>query len=186
MKRLRLCALLLFACGCSRQNSTPVVVAAPRPTATVTPTLAPVFAPTIAPVAPPIVAPPINGTVANGQVSEEERQFIFSQIQMLKTASPDQDFETAWAKADYRVSGLNGAGQYYPGVPNNRVLSLVNGYGEKIIEGTGDFFQIPEQLELQQLAGKYALRYNQLLLARLDEQKPVIKPEISEPDNRSE
>lgn len=158
MKRLQLCALLFLATGCSHRTPAPVVAVAPRPSATMAPTLAPVVVPIPAP----------NATIAN--MSAKERQSVLSQIQMLKTASPDQDFETAWAAQDYRFSTLHGAGDYSPGLPDKRLLKLINRYGAKYIEGTGDFMRIPEQAQLQTLATRYATRYNQLLLARLDEQ----------------
>lgn len=50
-----------------------------------------------------------------------------------------------------------------------RYLALVNRYGTNPIEGTTDVYGGAEQEELQKLAFKYATRYNQLLLQKLDE-----------------
>ncbi len=98
------------------------------------------------------------------------QQEVLAETQRLRNASPEQDFAQAWAEKNTRFVGVKGVGLELPGVPHNRVSKLINRYGVGQVVGTGDVLSIPEQADLQGAAFNYATRYNQLLLAKLDEQ----------------
>ena len=98
---------------------------------------------------------------------------VLREIARLQNASPEVDFAANWAKGDKRFVGINGVGGYFPSLPKERVLALLNQYGATTIEGTGDVMEFPEQEELGRLAMIYATRYNPLLLKKLDEENAV-------------
>ncbi|MEP6601873.1 MAG: hypothetical protein ABJB49_08680, partial [Nitrospirota bacterium] len=57
---------------------------------------------------------------------------------------------------------------YVPGVNQEEFKDKnLDQYGVKVIPGTSDFFEIPEQKELQRIGGVYAEKYNQLLLTKI-------------------
>ena len=92
------------------------------------------------------------------------------EIARLKNASPETDLAANWAAQNKKFVALRGAGWHIPGVPENRVLTLLNKYDAIPIEGMTDVMEFPEQEDLGRLALKYATRYNQFLLRKLDEQ----------------
>ena len=153
-----------FLAGCAaRKAPAPAVVAAPTAIPTATP---------IVVVAPP---PTIAATATPNAESQARKAVIASEIARLKNASPERDFEAAWAAQNTKFIALHGAGWHVPGVPENRELALLNKYDAVPIEGMTDVMEFPEQGELGRLAMKYATRYNQLLLAKLDESNAAKK-----------
>jgi len=89
------------------------------------------------------------------------------QLQRLRGADPAQDLEEAWKQGDRRFIGVNGvAGSEVLGI-KNPMDPLILRNGVNMIPGTADFITSHEQDELQELATRYAIRYNRLLMSRL-------------------
>ncbi len=158
MKRLYVSICVFGLVGCARQMP-------PKPMAQV-PTPVPV--PSATPIV--VIAPQMPTPAQPSPESQERLLIITREIERLQSASPQADFERAWAAKDKRFIAIKGAGSYFPAVPESRVLELVNQHGENPIKGTTDVLEFPEQEELGRLAMRYATAYNELLLAKLDEQ----------------
>lgn len=119
-----------------------------------------------------VVAPPLDtATPTPDAQTQARRAVVLREIARLKSASPEQDFAANWAAKNTKFVALRGVGWHTPGVPENRVLALLNKYDATPIEGMTDVMEFPEEAELGRLAMPYATRYNQLLLAKLDAEK---------------
>ena len=92
-----------------------------------------------------------------------------ARIEAVKSAAPEEDFAAAWAKRDTRFIGVYGLTLVLPGVAESRQFELIDKYGVSPIEGTTDYIFSPQVARLNSLASRYATRYNQLLLEKLDE-----------------
>ena len=149
-------ALLLSLAGCARQKvPTPIVEA---PTATPLPTATPIIV--------QVPAMPVQPAPTSDPRDTARRAIVMRELTRLRAASPEQDFERAWANEDTRFIGVYGFSVSLPGVPKERIRAAIMSSKVSAIEGTNDFIQFPEQEELNSLATRYALRYNRLLLAK--------------------
>ena len=174
MKKLWLFASVLCLAGCSTQTeSTPQVAQAPRPTsasvAIVTPTTvvqAPL--PTSSPTATP------KTFVAKGY--EKAQEVVLRELEKLQNSTPEQDLQIAWQNKDFRFVAVRTVATQVFGVSGDISNPMVEKYGMKAVEGTGDVVFSPEQAKLQKLATKYSIRYNQLLMKKLSESQPSIVP----------
>ena len=153
MNRLAFSALALLITGCARHKA-PDVAALPTATPIVV----------IAPAMPAPITPTPNAEEA------QRRAIVLRELTRLQTASPERDFEAAWANKDTRFIGVRGFTTELPGVPSKRKFDLMMHYGVNIVKSTTDAGEFPETPQLNAVATKYATRYNQLLLAKLDEQ----------------
>ena len=78
------------------------------------------------------------------------------------------DLQAAIKKGDYRFIGLMGYTLYVPGVQQDEFYQKHEAeFGVKVITGTSDFFEIPEQEELVRVGGAYAEKYNRFLLKKI-------------------
>ena len=159
MNRYYFAALALLISGCARHQAPAVAAVATRKPTTI-PT------PQITVIAPPLII----ATPTPGAQTMARKAIVMREIARLKNASPETDLVANWAAQNKKFVALRGAGWHIPGVPEDRVLALLNRYDATPIEGTTDVMEFPEQGELGRLALKYATRYNQLLLRKLDEQ----------------
>lgn len=153
MNRCYFAALALLLTGCARHQA-PAVAALP----TATPI------PAATPRTVPIPVMPV-------QITPTPDPIVSRELMRLRTASPERDLEAAWANKDTRFLGVNGYTLNLPGVPKERIRAAVMSGKINPIEGTTDGASLPEQWELNRIATKYATRYNQLLLQKLDEQR---------------
>lgn len=163
MNRVYFAVIFLLIAGCvARKAPAPAVVAAP----TVVPTATPIVV-----VAPPLPTP---ATPTPDPEFAPRQAIVVSQLQRLKSASPERDVATAWAREDTRFLGVNGYSVSVPGVPKEKIHSAAMRGQLHPIEGTAETPQSDEQRELNVVAWKYAERYNKLLLAKLDAQPSAI------------
>jgi hypothetical protein len=89
-------------------------------------------------------------------------------LKWLYDANPDNDFEAAVAKKDYRFIGLYGYSLYVPGVP---IKCLDYKKDIKAIEGTSDAVMGYEHSKLIAIAQAYAEHYNfKMMLFREESQ----------------
>lgn len=101
-------------------------------------------------------------------MSGELKKTIVKELERLKSADPVSDLRAAIQKGDYRFIGLMGYMLYVPGVQQDKFYQKHKAeFGVKVITGTSDFFEIPEQEELARVGGAYAEKYNQLLLKKI-------------------
>lgn len=159
MKYCCFTALALAITGCARPKP-PAVAALPtmKPTTVPTPQIT-------------VIAPPRDTATPTPDADEVARRAVVSrELARLRNASPEQDFAANWAAQNKKFVAIRGVGWHIPGVPQNRVLELLNKYDATPIEGTTDAISFPEIAQLNELATRYATKYNQLLLAKLDEQ----------------
>ena len=105
------------------------------------------------------------------QITPTPDPIVSRELARLRTASPERDFAMAWANKDTRFLGVNSYTLNLPGVPKERTRAAVMRGQINPIEGTIDGASSPEQGELNAAATKYATRYNQLLLQKLDEEQ---------------
>jgi hypothetical protein len=97
-------------------------------------------------------------------MSQEERKAIREELTRLQTADPVMDLKTATEQGDYRFVGLMGYTLSVPGVDRDVFYRIYEPkFGFKVIRGTSDYFEIPEQEELTSIGTAYAERYNRLL-----------------------
>jgi hypothetical protein len=89
---------------------------------------------------------------------------IDSQIAKLQAADPTADVATALASGDTRFVGVMGIGLMVPGVDPSR-------YGTrdrvKVIPNTSDSFSTDSAAELEEVACRYAEKYNRALMVKL-------------------
>ncbi len=161
MNRCYFAALGLLIAGCARPQAPAVAVA---------PTAKPV--PTATPMTVAVPAMPIQVTPTPDSAEAARQAVVLRELARLRTASPDQDFATAWANKDTRFIGVNGFSLNLPGVPKERIRAAIMRGQVNPVEGTGDAMD-SAGVELYEVATKYATRYNQLLLQKLDEQKNI-------------
>ncbi len=108
-------------------------------------------------------------TVVNGQywspipAADSKRDtFIKQTIVELERADPARDLQAALLRGDKRFVGVMGFALEVPGVED--YYEHYKSYGVRVIEGTSDFIENDDIRRLNELAYKYALRYNRLLL----------------------
>lgn len=97
---------------------------------------------------------------------------VMRELHRLQHADPAVDVQHAWQQGDLRFIGIDGAvsGQVL-GVKDGSWNPLVQRYGFDTIPGTGDYLGSREQAQLQQIATRYATRYNQFLANKLEAPK---------------
>ena len=101
-------------------------------------------------------------------MSEELRKAILEELHRLQSAEPQADLEAASKRGDFRFIGLMGYSLIVPGIKEKEFYDKYRSeFGVRIIPGTSDFMEIPEQLELASVGGKYAEQYNRLLLKKI-------------------
>ncbi|TKB53571.1 MAG: hypothetical protein E8D50_07685 [Nitrospira sp.] len=121
------------------------------------------------------LAPFFRDGIAEG-MSQKERTAIRKELTRLRTANPAMDLETAMTHGDYRFVGLMGYSLMVPGVDQDLFRKNYEPkFGFKVIEGTSDYFEIPEQEELVRIGTTYAERYNRLLEKEIAN-KPIKPP----------
>lgn len=97
-------------------------------------------------------------------MSQEEQMAIRQELMRLQTADPAKDLETALKQGDYRFVGLMGYALMVPGVDQDLFhKNYEHKFGFKVIKGTSDSFEIPEQEELVRIGTAYAERDNRFL-----------------------
>ena len=155
MNRVYFATLFPLIVGCAaRQTPAPIIAASPTIVATPTPIV--------------VVSPPVPTQATATPDAELTR--VVAELERLKSASPERDFATAWANKNTKFVAVRGVGWHLPGVPQNRESALLDQYDADPIKGTTDFIYAPEVARLNAAATRYATRYNQLLLAKLDAQ----------------
>jgi len=154
MNRLAFSAFALLITGCARHQAPAV---ATLPTAT--------------PIVVPVPAMPTQITPTPDAEEAQRRAVVTRELARLKNASPERDFANAWANKDTRFVGIRGFTIELPGVPQQREFDLKERYGVNPVEGTSDVIDPPEIARLNAVATRYATRYNQILLRKLDEQQ---------------
>ncbi len=165
MRKLWLFASFSLA-GCSTQtNSTPEVVQVARPTS------APVVVATPAPVveipSPAVTLPDASPKTVVDKRFEQQQEIVLRELEKLQNAIPEQDLQVAWQNKDYRFVAVRTIGTQVFGVPGDITNLVVQKYGMKAIEGTGDVVFSPEQAKLQKMGIEYSIKYNQLLMKKL-------------------
>jgi hypothetical protein len=101
-------------------------------------------------------------------MSEEMKKAVLEELHRLQSADPTSDVEAAFRQGDFRFVGLMGYSLEVPGVdPKEFYEKYSSEFGVKVIRGTSDFMEIPEQLELARIGGDYAQQYNQLLIKKI-------------------
>jgi len=101
-------------------------------------------------------------------ITEDEKIIVLEQLEWLMSADPVRDVNAAAERGDYHFMGLMGYSLIVPGISEEAASKeYMAGYQVKAIPGTSDYFEIPEQKELARLGGKYARRYNELLLEKI-------------------
>lgn len=109
-------------------------------------------------------------------MSQEEQIAIREELTRLRIADPATDLETATKHGDYRFVGLMGYALIVPGVDKDLFhKSYEHKFGSKVIKGTSDYFEIPEQEELVRIGTAYAEQYNRLLEKEIAN-KPIKPP----------
>lgn len=93
---------------------------------------------------------------------------VLAEVQKLQAADPVADFEKAWQQGDRRFAVVRGAGLYVPGIKEEKCAALLNQYGAKVICTPGDVNLTDEKKQLGEAGVKYATRYNELLLKKLN------------------
>jgi hypothetical protein len=93
------------------------------------------------------------------QASEKVRQ-----LQWLDTANPIADATSALAKNDKRLVGIYGFTWTIPGVEEQRKEDYRDRYGLRMLDGTSDAPVNAEHERLVDLAGRYAKKYNSVIL----------------------
>jgi hypothetical protein len=97
-------------------------------------------------------------------MSQEEQMAIRQELMRLRTADPAKDLEIALKQGDYRFVGLMSYALMVPGVDQDLFhKNYEHKFGFKVIKGTSDYFEIPEQEEIVRIGTAYAERYNRFL-----------------------
>lgn len=80
----------------------------------------------------------------------------------LEQAHVEREVEKAVAQRDFRLVGIGGIGLFFPGLDSRdgRVERVTSRFGYRVIEGTSDYIDSPEQAQFQTAAYEYARRYN--------------------------
>jgi hypothetical protein len=89
-----------------------------------------------------------------------------SQLKQYETANPDAEFQLAIKKGDFRFLAIRGYTLIVPGVEDYK-SKYARKYSYRILQGTSDVVNGPEDLRLQAAAQRYAERYNRLLLKHI-------------------
>lgn len=160
MNRCYFAALALLIAGCAPQQAPAVAVVS-----TATPV------PTAPPITVPIPAMPVQITPTPDPADAARQAVVLRELARLRTASPDRDFAIAWANGDTRFLGVQGYSLSLPGLPKEMYRTAIMHGQFRPLEGTTETPNSEEEMELNNVAWKYATRYNQLLLQKLDEQK---------------
>jgi hypothetical protein len=87
-------------------------------------------------------------------------------IVKLEKADPNKDVEEAILRNDWRFVGVMGYTTEVPGVEHFS-KQYRKEYGVRVIEGTTDNVTSPDLAHLNEIAHSYALKYNKLLLKKI-------------------
>jgi len=99
------------------------------------------------------------------QHSRYPPDYFTNQSSMLETSDIEADVQDALLKKDYRFLVCVGWGSVVPGVPWSSEMR--EKFGTRILDGTGDMVFGEEHERYKLVAGKYAEKYNELLLENL-------------------
>lgn len=89
-----------------------------------------------------------------------------SKLRRYETADPNADLQVAIKKGDLRFLAIRGYTVIVPGVEDYK-SKYASKYSYRILEGTSDVVNGPEDLRLQSVAQRYAEKYNRLLLKHI-------------------
>lgn len=93
-------------------------------------------------------------------------------LRWLYSANPQRDLKEALSRGDRRFIGVYGFAPTVPGIgPEN---PLCKRYGVRYLEGTSDAITSEEDYKLNDLAEKYAEKYNLLLVQHLRRGHPAV------------
>ncbi|MCW8830923.1 MAG: hypothetical protein OQK32_05305 [Gammaproteobacteria bacterium] len=79
---------------------------------------------------------------------------------------PEADAQAAIEKGDLRLLGFAGRNTTISGVSAEDRQPAMDACGVRLMEGFGDVLRSQEELQARQLAYKYAIRYNTVVLAK--------------------
>jgi hypothetical protein len=88
------------------------------------------------------------------------------ELKRYETADPNADLQAAIKKGDLRFLAIKGYTLTVPGVEDYK-SKYANKYSYRILEGTSDVVNGPEDLRFQSIAQRYAEKYNRLLLKHI-------------------
>ena len=103
----------------------------------------------------------VPGSVARWSKVYRSRSFDFADV--------SHDVDRALRNRDYRLIAINGVFPFFPGLENEAkgVNVVTRRHGWRVIDGTSDVVDSPEQLRFQTAAYEYAKRYNLRLYPRI-------------------
>ena len=101
-----------------------------------------------------------SGSIQANDVDAEVRKLMG----WLDTANPTEDAKKSIETGDERLLSVIGIVRYIPGVDQKDYQKLADSYGLRDIEGTSDGLVSKEHKRLNDLARKYAKKYNEYVI----------------------
>jgi hypothetical protein len=97
-------------------------------------------------------------------VAQEQKNDAVVKLKWIESANPDLDARQAIKRKDFRLRAIYGYSLIVPGVKQADYDEYQKKFGINPIEGTSDSFITVEHARLNQLAYKYAQKYNEVIL----------------------
>jgi len=103
-------------------------------------------------------------TLSSNAIAQEQKNDLGEKLRWIESANPNLDARQAIERKDFRLRAIYGYTLIIPGVDQKNYDEYKIKFGFKPIEGTSDHFVSAEHARLNQLAYKYAQKYNEVIL----------------------
>ena len=102
--------------------------------------------------------------LSSNAIAQEQKNDLVEKLRWIESANPDLDARQAIKRKDFRLRAIYGYSLIVPGVEQTNYDEYQKKYGFNPIEGTSDSLVNAEHARLNQLAYRYAEKYNEVIL----------------------
>jgi hypothetical protein len=102
--------------------------------------------------------------LSSNAIAQEQKNDLVEKLRWIASANPNLDARQAIKRKDFRLRAIYGYSLIVPGIEQTNYDEYQKKFGFNPIEGTSDSLVSAEHARLNQLAYKYAQKYNEVIL----------------------